>query len=67
MAMVYRARDRRHDRPVAIKIMRTEVVAPLRAQRFLLEGQNLARLRHPNILALLDSGTTRQRTDEGVP
>jgi serine/threonine protein kinase/Flp pilus assembly protein TadD len=58
MATVYLARDRKHDRPVAIKIMRQEIVADLGAQRFLLEIQILARLQHPNILPLLDSGTT---------
>jgi serine/threonine protein kinase/Flp pilus assembly protein TadD len=63
MAVVYLARDRKHDRPVAIKVLRPEVVAGLGAQRFLREIQILARLQHPNILALLDSGTT----DEASP
>ena len=58
MATVYLARDRKHDRPVAIKIMRPEVVGDEGGQRFLREIQILARLQHPNILALLDSGTT---------
>ncbi len=58
MAMVYLARDRKHDRPVAIKILRPEIVTGQAAQRFLLEIQILARLQHPHILALLDSGTT---------
>src|SRR5215208_453674 len=60
MATVYLARDRKHDRPVAIKIMRPEIVGDQGAQRFLLEIQILARLQHPNILALLDSGTTSE-------
>ena len=63
MAMVYLARDRKHDRPVAIKVLRAEIVAGETAQRFLREIQILARLQHPNILALLDSGTT----DEARP
>src|SRR6185437_5789117 len=63
MATVYLARDRKHDRPVAIKIMRHEVAADQGGQRFLREIQILARLQHPNILALLDSGTT----DEAPP
>ena len=63
MATVYLARDRKHDRPVAIKILRPEIVADQGGQRFLLEIQILARLQHPNILALLDSGTT----DEASP
>jgi serine/threonine-protein kinase len=63
MAVVYLARDRKHDRPVAIKILRSEIVVGAGAQRFLLEIQILARLQHPHILALLDSGTT----DEASP
>jgi serine/threonine protein kinase/Flp pilus assembly protein TadD len=63
MAVVYRAVDRKHDRPVAIKILRPEIVTGLGAERFLLEIRILARLQHPNILALLDSGTT----DESSP
>ncbi|HET8837196.1 MAG TPA: protein kinase [Gemmatimonadales bacterium] len=58
MATVYLARDRKHDRPVAIKVMRPEIVGDENGQRFLREIQILARLQHPNILALLDSGTT---------
>jgi serine/threonine-protein kinase len=58
MAVVYLARDRKHDRPVAIKIIRPEIVTGEAARRFLLEIQILARLQHPHILALLDSGTT---------
>jgi eukaryotic-like serine/threonine-protein kinase len=63
MAVVYLARDRKHDRPVAIKILRPEIVAGEAAQRFLREIQILARLQHPHILPLLDSGTT----DEAPP
>ena len=58
MAVVYLARDRKHDRSVAIKVLRPEVLIGSGAQRFLLEIQILARLQHPNILALLDSGTS---------
>jgi serine/threonine protein kinase/Flp pilus assembly protein TadD len=58
MAVVYLARDRKHDRPVAIKLLRPEIVTGDDAQRFLLEIQILARLQHPHILALLDSGAT---------
>jgi serine/threonine protein kinase len=60
MAMVYLARDRKHDRPVAIKILRPEIIAGESARRFLLEIQILARLQHPHILPLLDSGTTNE-------
>jgi serine/threonine protein kinase/Flp pilus assembly protein TadD len=55
---VYLARDRKHDRPVAIKILRPEIIVGQAAQRFLLEIQILARLQHPHILPLLDSGST---------
>src|SRR3954452_22147872 len=58
MAVVYLARDQKHDRPVAIKILRPDTVAGEAAQRFLREIQILARLQHPHILPLLDSGTT---------
>src|ERR671918_1026435 len=58
MAVVYLARDRKHDRPVAIKMLRPEIVVGQAAQRFLREIQILARLQHPHILALLDSGAT---------
>jgi serine/threonine-protein kinase len=61
MAVVYLARDRKHDRPVAIKIMRPEIVAGLGTERFLLEIRILARLQHPHILALLDSGATDEK------
>jgi eukaryotic-like serine/threonine-protein kinase len=60
MAVVYLARDRKHDRPVAIKVLRPEIVVGAGAQRFLLEIQILARLQHPHILALLDSATTEE-------
>jgi serine/threonine protein kinase/Flp pilus assembly protein TadD len=58
MATVYLGRDRKHDRPVAIKVLRPEIVVGQATERFLLEIQILARLQHPNILPLLDSGTT---------
>jgi eukaryotic-like serine/threonine-protein kinase len=61
MAVVYLARDQKHDRPVAIKILRPETVAGEAAQRFLREIQIQARLQHPHILPLLDSGTTDER------
>src|SRR5918994_7550512 len=58
MAVVYLARDHKHDRQVAIKILRPEIVVGQAAQRFLLEIRFLARLQHPHILGLLDSGST---------
>jgi serine/threonine-protein kinase len=57
MAVVYRARDPRHDRDVAIKIIRPEMAASIAADRFLREIRVTAKLQHPNIVALFDSGT----------
>ena len=56
MATVYLARDLKHDRPVAIKVLRPELAAALGPERFLREIQIAARLNHPHILALHDSG-----------
>ena len=56
MAVVYLARDRRHDRTVAIKVLREEIAAALGAERFLREIQIAAKLHHPHILPLYDSG-----------
>ncbi|HEX6617433.1 MAG TPA: protein kinase [Gemmatimonadales bacterium] len=56
MAVVYRAHDLRHDRPVALKVLRPELAASLGAERFLREVRWAARLQHPNILTVLDSG-----------
>ena len=58
MATVYLARDLKHDRPVAIKVLRPELAAAVGADRFLLEVRITARFNHPHILALLDSGET---------
>jgi serine/threonine-protein kinase len=56
MAVVYRAWDLRHDRPVAIKVLRSELAAGIGPDRFLREIRVAARLQHPHILPLLDSG-----------
>ena len=56
MAVVYLAHDLRHDRPVAVKVMRPELAASLGAERFLQEIRIAARLRHPHILPVHDSG-----------
>jgi len=56
MAIVYLASDLRHQRPVAIKVMEPSLAATLGPDRFLREISVLARLQHPNILALVDSG-----------
>ena len=56
MARVYLARDLKHGRDVAIKVIRPELSASLGHERFLREIAIAARLNHPNILALYDSG-----------
>jgi serine/threonine-protein kinase len=56
MATVYLARDLRHDRNVAIKILRDEVAESLARDRFIRETQLAARLNHPHVLPLYDSG-----------
>ncbi|HEX6314736.1 MAG TPA: protein kinase, partial [Gemmatimonadaceae bacterium] len=57
MATVYGADDLRHGRRVAIKVLRPELTATLGAERFLREIGIAARLTHPHIVPLLDSGT----------
>jgi serine/threonine-protein kinase len=59
MASVYLARDVRHDRDVAVKVLHPELAAALGADRFLAEIKTTARLQHPHILPLLDSGEVR--------
>ena len=56
MATVYLAHDVRHDRPVALKVLRPELSAILGAERFLAEIKTTANLQHPHILSLFDSG-----------
>jgi serine/threonine protein kinase len=56
MATVYLARDTRHDRRVALKVLRPELAAVIGAERFALEIRTTANLQHPHILPLHDSG-----------
>ena len=56
MATVYLARDLKHDRDVALKVLRPELAAVLGVDRFLNEIKISARLDHPHILTLIDSG-----------
>ena len=58
MATVYLAEDLKHHRKVAIKVLREDLAASIGATRFLREIEIAAQLQHPNILTLLDSGTT---------
>ena len=56
MATVYLAHDLRHERDVAIKVLHPDLAAALGAERFLAEIKTTAKLHHPHILPLLDSG-----------
>ena len=56
MATVYLARDLKHDRQVALKVLRPELSAILGGERFLAEIKTTANLQHPHILSLFDSG-----------
>ncbi len=56
MATVYLARDLKHERNVALKVLRPELAAVIGGERFLNEIKVTANLQHPNILALYDSG-----------
>jgi serine/threonine-protein kinase len=58
MARVYLAKDSQHDRDVAIKVLDPHVSQLLSSERFLREIQITAKLAHPNIIPLLDSGRT---------
>ena len=56
MATVFQAHDLKHDRDVAIKLLHPDLAAALGGERFLTEIKTTARLQHPHILPLLDSG-----------
>ena len=57
MATVYLAEDLKHDRRVAVKVLKPELAAVLGAERFVVEIKTTASLQHPHILPLFDSGT----------
>jgi serine/threonine-protein kinase len=57
MAPVYLARDLKHDRQMAIKVLKPELAAVLGAERFVQEITTTAALQHPHILPLFDSGS----------
>jgi serine/threonine-protein kinase len=68
MATVYLAHDLKHDRDVAIKVLHPDLGAALGGERFLAEIRTTAKLQHPHILPLLDSGDTdadRRETGDG--
>ena len=66
MASVWLARDRRDDRAVAIKVLDADLAGAIGADRFVREIRLTARLQHPGILPVLDSGCSR-RDDVALP
>ena len=60
MAFVYRAEDLKHHRPVAIKVLKPELSANIGAERFLREVELAARLQHPHVVPVYDSGATEK-------
>lgn len=59
MATVYRAQDTRLDRPVALKVLSTEMaLSEVQVERFMREARALARVRHPGVVAIYEIGST---------
>src|SRR5437016_825528 len=56
MAIVYLAQDLKHGRPVAIKVLRPELTSALGPERFVREVEIAAKLQHPHIVPVYDSG-----------
>ncbi len=56
MATVYLADDRKHERKIALKVLKPELAAVVGGERFLAEIKTTAKLQHPHILPLHDSG-----------
>jgi serine/threonine-protein kinase len=67
MSTVYLAFDRKHDRHVAVKLLRTDLAAALGAERFALEIRVTAQLQHPHILPLLESDRAGEHTYYVMP
>jgi eukaryotic-like serine/threonine-protein kinase len=65
-ATVYLAHDLRHDRPVAVKVVHQELAESVGSDRFLREIRIVAKLSHPHILPLFDSGEVPPDRSEGV-
>ena len=63
MATVYLAQDTRHDRRVAIKVLRPELAGAIGVDRFIREVRLTANLQHPNIVPVLDSGVLPAAAD----
>src|SRR5919107_473978 len=67
MATVYLARDLRHKRSVAVKVVRPELGGREGIERFLREIELAARLQHPHVLPVFDSGVVEEGTGGSVP
>src|SRR5947209_6247315 len=67
MATVYLAHDLKHDRKVALKVLHPELAATLGPERFQREIKLIARLQHPHILTVHDSGETAGRVWYAMP
>jgi serine/threonine protein kinase len=67
MATVWLARDLRHERPVAIKIIHPELAGAIGVDRFVREVRLTARLQHPNIVPILDSGALPTADARSLP
>jgi len=67
MASVWLAHDRRHDRPVAIKVLHAELASAIGVDRFVREIRLTGRLEHPNIVSILDSGILPTTADPPLP
>jgi eukaryotic-like serine/threonine-protein kinase len=67
MATVYLAKDLRHDRDVALKLLKPELGAVLGPERFLSEIRVTAKLQHPNLLPLFDSGESNGQLWYAMP
>jgi len=63
MATVYLADDLKHERKVALKVLKPELAAVVGAERFLAEIKTTANLQHPHILPLFDSGVVNWFTE----
>ena len=67
MAVIYLAHDIKHERKVAVKVLRPELAASIGVDRFLREIKITANLRHPHILPLLDSGVAEEQPSARPP
>jgi tetratricopeptide (TPR) repeat protein len=67
MAVVWLARDRQHERLVAIKTLHAELAGAIGTDRFLREIRLTAKLQHPNIVSILDSGVVTLRDGTSAP